>query len=89
MKITKENNELVLRIPLEQPSYDAIGELIGTVPNLIGVIDRKNRQHSISHLNDLGYKGDQQEGMPIIDFWADEEGLRNACKELGLDIWES
>jgi hypothetical protein len=88
MKITKENNQLVLRIDLEQNSYDAIGDLIGKVPNIIAVIDESDKQkHSISHLSDLGYKGTQQEGSPIIDFWYDKEGLEKVAKELGLDIW--
>ena len=87
MKITKEKNQLVMRIDLEQNSYDAVGDLIGKVPNLIGVVDVEKHEHSISQLNDLAYKGTQQEGMPIIDFWEDQEGLEKVCKELGLNIW--
>jgi hypothetical protein len=87
MEITKENNQLVLREDLEQNSYDATGELIGKVPNLIGVINKKTQEHSISYLSDLGYKGTQQQGAPIINFSYDEEGLEKVCKELGLMIW--
>lgn len=85
MKITKENNELVLRIPLQQESYDAANELIGNVPNLVGVV--AGSDYSISWLIDLGYKDDIQEGMPVIMFYSEEE-LREECKKLDLDVWE-
>lgn len=85
MKITKENDELVLRLPLSQDSFDAIGEKQGTAPTLIGVI--AGNEYTISHLIDLGYKGDQQEGMPILHFER-EEDLRDVCKQFGLSIWE-
>ena len=84
MKITKQNNNLVLTIPLWQKSYDAVDQYIGKVPNLIGVA---GKEFSISWLIDLGYKGVQQEGMPVIMF-NDKEELETACKDLGLDIWE-
>ena len=87
MKITKENNQLVMRIDLDQNSYDAGGDLIGKVPNIIAVIDDKEQNHSISYMSDLGYKGAQQEGMPIIDFWHDKEELLKVAKELDIPIW--
>ena len=85
MNITKEKNELVLRISLKQMSYDAIGEEIGYVDNLVGFSDGKD--FSINHLCDLAYKGDQQLGMPIITF-VDKRELEEECKKLGLNIWE-
>ena len=85
MKITKENDELVLRIPLKQTSYDAIGEEKGLVPNLVGVSD--GRDFTINYLSELGYKDDIQLGMEAINFDS-EESLAEACKTLGLDIWQ-
>lgn len=85
MSIFKDNDELVLRIPLWQKSFDAVDTYIGDVPNLIGVI--AGDELSISYLSDLGYKGDQQEGAPLIMFY-DRESLQEACQKLGLDIWE-
>ena len=87
MKITKENNELVLRIPLTQKESNCYmdDKDLRTVPNLIGVVS--GDECSISYLIDLAYKGDQQEGMPLI-MLEDEEELREVCKELGLDVWE-
>jgi hypothetical protein len=90
MKITKENEELVIRIPLWQKinnCYMEEEDLYDT-HNLIGVIARgKNNIFSISYLCDLNYKGTQQEGVPIIMFY-DEKELRDACKTIGIDIWE-
>jgi len=83
--ITKENNELVLRLPLRQKSYDAIQEYIGDVDNLVGFSD--GRDFSINHLNELGYKDDIQLGMNIISF-GDREELEEECKKLGLNIWD-
>lgn len=85
MNITKENNELVLRLPLRQNSYDAVGELVGETDNLIGVI--AGNEYTISQLIDLGYKGDQQEGGAIINFNTCEE-LEDICKQFGIQIWE-
>jgi hypothetical protein len=85
MKITKEGQELVLRVPLRQPSYDAVGEYQGDTDNLIGI--STDREWTISYLNDLGYKGTQQEGAPIINFYSRKE-LEKACKELGINIWD-
>lgn len=85
MNITRENDELVVRIPLKQKSYDALGDYVCETANLIGVI--ASNEFSISHLIDLGYKGDQQEGMPILYFDSREE-LEKVCKANDIDIWE-
>lgn len=85
MEITKDGQELVLRIPLTQPSYDALGEYQGDTDNLIGI--STDREWTISYLNDLGYKGTQQEGAPIIHLYSKKE-LEDACRQLGIDIWE-
>ena len=84
MKITKEENQLVIRIPLEQNSYDCTGELIGKVPNIIGYSDGK--EFSINYLISLGYKDDIQLGIDFIKIESEEE-LEKICKELNIDIW--
>jgi hypothetical protein len=85
MKIERENDELVIKLPLKQPSYDALGQYIGETDNLVGII--AGDEYTISQLIDLGYKGDQQEGMPLVSFVSKEE-LKEACKIGGLEIWE-
>lgn len=87
MKLTKEKKELVLRLPLLQNSYDAIGEYIGKVDNLIGVCVKKENYYTIAQLCDLAYKGTRQEGSPYIMFDT-EEDLREACDKFGLQFWE-
>ena len=97
MKITKENNELVIRMPMEQNSYDAIGELIGKVPFIIGVINKKknveynedNSEFGFSYLIDLGYKGTQDEGEMFLHYNGEEEDFIKLCNELGISIWEN
>ncbi len=91
MKITKNKKDLVIKIPLKQDSYDAIGQKIGQVPNIVGVV--AGERCTISHLIDLGYKGDVQEGMEIV-IWSDYatkkdiEEFKKLCKELEIDVWE-
>ena len=91
MKITKENKEAIIRIPLYQKQCNPYmdNKDLGETHNLVGIIakGKGNDIYSISHLIDLNYKDDQQEGMPIIMFY-DEEELKNACKILGINIWE-
>ena len=84
-KIQREGNELVVRIPLRQKSYDALGDFSGETDNVIGVI--AGRECTLSHLIDLGYKGDQQEGSPIL-YFEDAEELREFCKEHDIQVWE-
>ena len=92
MKITKNKKDLVIKIPLYQDSYDAFGEKISSmIPNIIGVI--AGERCTISHLIDLGYKGDVQEGMEII-VWSDYatkkeiEEFKKLCNDLEIDVWE-
>ena len=87
MNIKKENNELVLRLPLKQKisnPYMDEKDLYDT-DNLIGII--AGEEFHISQLIDLNYKDDQQEGMPIIMFTSKEE-LEEACKTCGIDVRE-
>lgn len=87
MKIFKDKDELVVRIPLTQKRNNPYDdeESKEDVPALIGVV--AGMDYSISHLNDLSYKGDIQEGSRIIMFDTEEE-LREICKKFGLDVWE-
>ncbi len=87
MNITKENNELVIRIPLKQkinnPYLD--DKDLGETDNLVGII--ADNAYSLSQLIDLDYKGDSQEGSPIIMF-DDKEELEKVCKDFGIELWE-
>ena len=96
IKITKEGEEMVVRIPLFQDSYDACEELIGQVSSILGVINHtKDMENSdddyecgFSYLIDLGYKGSQDEGEMFLHYDGDVESFENICKELRIPIWE-
>lgn len=84
--ITKENGFLVLRIPLKQNQYEAYGEVVGEVENIIGLVDLNNCSYTISNLIDMSYKGKApQIGSPIICFDTIEE-LKEVCEKIGLNI---
>ncbi|SRR3990167_157852 len=86
-KFSKENNELVVRIPLRQKINNPYDEdEIGECDNLIGVIAKD--EFSLSQAIDMTYKGKSaQEGMPIIMFETREE-LEKVCKDFGIEVWE-
>ena len=91
MKITKTNKDLVIKIPLYQNSYDVIGQKIGQVSNIVGVI--AGERCTISQLIDLGYKDDVQEGQEILIYndyaeEEDKEDFKILCEELGIPVWE-
>ena len=87
MKITKDKDNLIVTIPLKQKENNCYcpEEDLGETDNLIGII--AGNEFSISQLIDLSYKGDQQEGMPIIMF-NDREELEEVCKRFKIIIWE-
>lgn len=87
MNIIKDEttDELVIRLPLKQVASDAIGEEIGKVPNLVGVIEC--RSYSLSQSIDMSYKGGApQEGMPLVMFESEDE-LRDVCSKYDIDVW--
>lgn len=87
MKITKNNHEIIIRIPLWQKSYDAIGQYQGNVNNLYGVI--AGDEQGIHQANDLGYKGDVQVGGLLVDTThLDEDEFRKLCDKLGISVVE-
>jgi hypothetical protein len=90
MNLQKENNELVLRLPLTQKESNCYMDEkdLRDVPNLVGVVREKEKQYSISQSINMSYAGkEDQEGSPYIVF--DDKGeLEEVCKKFGLDIWE-
>lgn len=87
MKIYKENQELVVRLPMEQDTFDAVGELVGRVQNLIGVIegDKQGIYQSI----DMTYKDkDPQIGDLLVQTYFSDDEFRKKCEELGISVFE-
>jgi hypothetical protein len=86
MDITKENNYLVLKIPLRSKGEFTYGDGTYEVDNLVG-IDNGDLDYTISQMNYLDYKDDYQESMPIIHF-CDKEEFEKVCKDFNLQIWK-
>ena len=84
-KLSKDKQHLEITIPLFQKSYDTTGKHTHDTINIVGVI--AGDEYSLSQVVDLGYKGTQQEGMPIIMLDSREE-LERVCKEFDIDIIE-
>ena len=89
MKITKDGENMVVTIPLEQKIHNPYmdeNEDLGEMDNLVGII--AGNEYSISTLIDMDYKGKPpQEGMPILMF-CDREELEKVCKDFNIIIWE-
>lgn len=86
MEITKEGDEMVVRLPLRQETFDCVGELVGETDNLVGVID--GDIYTISQMIDMTYKNKApQEGMPFV-MLPNREEFERVCKDFNLQIWE-
>lgn len=87
MDITKENDNLVIRLALTQDAFDAIDEKVGTIPALIGVI--AGDEQGICNLIDMTYKGkDPQVGDFIVKTYYTNEEFIMKCEEWGLSTIE-
>jgi hypothetical protein len=85
MNIKKQKDTLIISIPLWQDAIDAADQVVGKVPNVIGVC--AGNDFTISYAIDMTYAGKGiQEGMPMLHFDTKEE-LEEVCKKFGIDIW--
>jgi len=87
MNITKENNELVIRLPLEQDALDYTDNKVGTIPAILGVI--AGDEQGICGLIDMTYKG---KGPQMSDFIVktcySRDDFIKKCEEWGIDFFE-
>mgnify|MGYP001580652222 CR=1 FL=1 len=93
MEIYAKDKKIYVELDRTQPSYDALHEYIGEVPNLIGVIvhtedDSGEFEQGIYQINDLGYAGKTQLGCPLVHTYLEDKEFRKLCEKLELDIWE-
>ena len=87
MKITKEKDQIIIRIPFWQSSYDAVGQKIGNIPNVIGLIEKDTC--TINQLIDMAYKGKApQVGGTLIETDLLPDEFKKLCVELGIDYEE-
>lgn len=100
MKITTENRELVVKIPLKARRFNPYNEIAGEDPdtgemdNIVGLI-LKHRdgchydECGFAYAIDMNYKGkDDQVGGWAIMFDGSKEEFRKLCQELNLPLWE-
>lgn len=95
MQITKNKNNLIVKIPLKQfrnNPYDEDEEK-ELVPALVGVIvnsedDSGMMEQGIYSLNDLSYKDSTQLGAPLVHTYMEDSKFRNLCEDLELDVLE-
>ncbi len=86
MKIEKKENNLVVTIPLWQPTYDAMGEKFGEISNIIGIIE--GDEIGFAKVIDLGYKDSFDYSEIIVKVLIGKEEFKNLCKELDIDLYE-
>jgi DNA-directed RNA polymerase subunit RPC12/RpoP len=90
MNIYKKNDKVIIELDYlqEENNYynDMAGVKNGMTDNLVGVI--AGEEMTISQLNDLSYKGDQQEGPPLVHYYGNKDDFIKICGELGIEIIE-
>jgi hypothetical protein len=86
MNIKKKKNNLVVTIPIYQPTYDAIGEKIGYISNIVGIIE--GDKVGFAKVIELGYKGSFDYGDFIVIVDMNKDDFRVMCSKLGLDCYE-
>ena len=87
MNIKKENDNLIVTIPLKQKIHNPYDEdETGECDNLVGIC--AGDEFTINQSIDMSYKGKApQEGMPILHFTTREE-LEEVCGKYNIQIWE-
>jgi hypothetical protein len=84
--LSKDKKNIIIEIPLWQDEIDACDNVVGKVPNVIGVI--AGDEMSISQGISLGYKGDFQEGASLYNYFGTKEEFKKLCQKLGIACWE-
>ena len=88
-QITKENNELVIRIPLKQEVYNPYSDSVeGEIDNITGLIE--GDRVGFAYLIDRSYKGKSPDlGTMFYEDYMEHDKFRSLCKGLGLGLWET
>ena len=89
MEITKDEKNLIIKVPLKQDVFDYFGEeVIGTADNLIGLIEGDD--FGFANQIDMSYKDKAPQWSPIfLHIWqGTADDFKSLCKKLGIDIYE-
>jgi len=92
MKITKNEKNLIIEIPLWQNALDYFGEKVGKIPNIIGVVSQDqwdNEEIGFHQLIDMTYKDKepQIDGL-LVQYYGEKEDFKKLCKELDIEYFE-
>lgn len=86
MKINKDKDNLIVTIPLRQPTFDAMGEQFGEIDNIIGMIE--GDEIGFAKFVDLGYKDSFDYSEIIVKVLMGKEKFKKLCKELNIGLYE-
>lgn len=89
MEITKDEKNLIIKVPLKQDVFDYFGEeVVGTTDNIIGLIE--NDDFGFAYLIDMSYKDKAPQWTLIfLHIWdMSVNDFKKLCKELGINIYE-
>ena len=96
MKLTREKDELVVRIPLKARRFNPYNEMAGENPdtgemdNIVGVIENQKgyKETGFMYLIDRHYKGkDDDLGDWVVKCNLDPSEFEMLCKKLGITLW--
>ena len=101
MKISKENGELVVRIPIKARRWNPYNDMAGKDPdtgemdNIVGVVEGHHEGGNdwddcgFMYLKDMDYKGkDDQLTDWAVKYHDEPEKFRKLCEELKIPLWE-
>lgn len=80
----KEN--IIIEIPLWQDSEDCVGNKIGRISNVVGIIC--GDEQGLAQVIDLGYKESFDYGDFIYKTFYSRDDFIKLCKELNIDFFE-
>lgn len=88
MKITKDKNNLIIKVPLKAKRYDLYSDkFLGNRDNICGLIvkDKGNIEKGFAYLIDMGFKGKDDQ---VSDFFLKyyDYDFESLCKELKIKI---
>jgi hypothetical protein len=86
MRLYRKNDKIIVELDALQDSFDAVGEKIGRVDNLVGVIH--GNEQGLARVIDLGYKGSVDYGDIVVHTDYSREDFIKLCEELGIAFFQ-
>ena len=86
MNIAKDDKNLIVTIPLWQPTYDATGKKFGEIANIIGMIE--GDEIGFAKVVELGYKDSFDYSEIIVKVSMGKKEFKKLCEDLKIDLYE-